>query len=1368
MEVSVNVWVKDESLGDWVPAVVSSKTVAEDSDNETYEITMKCEDDRELKALIKEGEDVDNVKLRNDASDRDVENLINLPYLHEPAIFDIYTYTGPILIATYYNVGLLKSQGIDNPTPLSPHIYAISDAAFRDMIAPVPNANQAILVSGESGAGKTESTKIVLKYLTTVGNSSGGTEVADGSIMDKVLQSNPILEAFGNAKTIRNDNSSRFGKYIDLNFNKRGHLVGGTIRTYLLEKVRLPTQQPGERNFHVFYQMAAGASDEDKADWKMTAMAGILHLGQIQFCEDDDGEGSRLTNDSLTEQSMRNACELLGIESDQLISTLTTPTRDALAKAIYGRIFDWIVTNINYCIHVDPTSVRADIGVLDIFGFECFKYNSFEQLLEYNKEKIEWNLIEHKTQGILAYLDDDASPKQKRDVQFCIQHYAGAVVYNVETFIEKNKDELPKEAVTLMQSSNVTLLSAIFIVDVTDLNDGTGPRRGSLIKDNVVKSVGSQFKGQLISLMEKIMQTKPHYIRCLKPNDENVPDNFNRVRTTEQLRYGGVLEAVRVARSGFPVRLTHSDFYARYRILSNPFHGMTKTLPRVLSVRKIAELALWTGKHTIPFQSVQLGLTKTFLRSDAHDMLESRRSRRLLIAVRIIQAFMKGRQARARVVRGFIARRRVRQIRYTKAAISIQSMCRMISARYSYNCLLYSVVMMQSLHRKWVARTLVEALLKQSRARHKFRCFRSAIISLQCKFKQKRAKEHLRRLRIQAKDRAREAEALAKEKIEEQLNRQREEEVKLMQIETARIEKEREKERLAAKEMQRELERVRNEMSTYAALAAQAENLKQPQAETDALYAEISMLKDLLTAERDHKAQVETDLVEALTLLSNEKRLRLDLEVKTSELNTKTAKVPSKLAEEKQTPRSGAASPAITDGSAASPGHANTWAEVPSPSDSINLANIAGLTAFDDPAPTAAHTSVTSVASIFDDSMEEEGGNSTKDVQSALTNERNIRQCLEDEVSRLRRINAELLAKTQAVTAASSANTTTSSRRGSGGAGASTSSSIDGVRPRSSEDGSSDALQKFYRALDTFHNKMIAGVMIHLWEGSDLNHKIEVKMALSSDCTYFFFAEPKMRRKSFIRDALANMFAPKIQLTNVRVEDMFECLPGGDGAVLDQLPEKDREYAEAALLTIVTKSEGPRPRTLLLLLPSREERNTMLSGLRMMQSAGTTMKALASPPPSGHALSGFYAGQSSTNKTPIGAVDTSPAGVPGKVVDMTSYGRVLSKNLTLTNELNDREAEIISLKKQETVFKETLKAKERMYEQDANVRMQLGRRLEQILLDKEEAKDEIDDLKAHVQKLELMIVDHAQERAQLEAENKHLAKLRNMPHPDDD
>eukprot|EP01032_Pedospumella_encystans_P019342 gene19342-21991_t len=493
MEVGVEVWVKD-TKGDqsWISAVVQAKEYAEDG-----KLTLVAQDEygNEIQfVLADENEELDNIKLKNDESEMDVDNLISLPYLHEPAILcclqqryslsDIYTYTGPILIAMnpfkrvplytnqilelYYNEGLLKSQGIESGNHLPPHVYAIADAAYREMMRVIMSgfgahgstssksphstqapANHSILISGESGAGKTESTKIVLRYLTTVGNSTGDMNVESGSVMDKVLQSNPILEAFGNARTLRNDNSSRFGKFIELSFNKRGHLIGGVIRTYLLEKVRLPTQQRGERNFHIFYQLAAGGSEEERERWGFSSIedfdyvlhggvfelksmddkqefqllkhaletlnfapadqvslldmtAALLHLGQVNFIgvHSGEGEGSAVADDVESRRSLAKAAELLGLDVNAIAQTLTQRTivardesyikkltplqasdaRDAVAKAIYGKLFDWIVRTINVSIVVEAKLVRSSIGVLDIFGFECFVHNSFEQL----------------------------------------------------------------------------------------------------------------------------------------------------------------------------------------------------------------------------------------------------------------------------------------------------------------------------------------------------------------------------------------------------------------------------------------------------------------------------------------------------------------------------------------------------------------------------------------------------------------------------------------------------------------------------------------------------------------------------------------------------------------------------------------------------------------------------------------------------------------------------------------------------------------------------------------------------------------------------------------------------------------------------
>lgn len=960
------------------------------------------------------------MKLRNDESESNADNLISLPYLHEPAILfclerryshgDIYTYTGPILIAMnpfkkvplysnqileiYYNDGLLKSQGIESGTHLPPHVYAIADSAYRLMMQTImsghgsftssqlrggagvaaQSANHSILISGESGAGKTESTKIVLRYLTTVGSSTGSIETESGSVMDKVLKSNPILEAFGNARTLRNDNSSRFGKFIQLNFNKRGHLIGGVIRTYLLEKVRLPSQQRGERNFHIFYQLFAGATEIELIRWDFKAIeqyeyvlqggiyklqtiddkfeygqlkhalnilsfseqdqshlldltAALLHLGQVKFLAtiDGEGEGSVVTSDS--QQYLAIFAKLCCLDISDVIRTLTvrsivareetyekkltavqaSDARDAVAKAIYGRIFDWIVRTINLSIQVDTKLVRSSIGVLDIFGFECFVHNSFEQLcinytnetlqqqfnqyifkmeqIEYQKEKIEWSfiefpdnqdcldLIEHRVNGILAMIDDECrlpsssdtklasrmykayeqnhrfavSTTQKRDHQFCINHYAGAVVYSSITFVEKNKDELPKEASSLLQGSKQSLLSilfstlssstsAVFEIGMITIEAQQAPvsrrevdkaalsssRRSTTGSNISMASVGSQFKEQLHSLMESIYATTPHYIRCLKPNDLNVPDNFDRIRIAEQLRYGGVLEAVRVARSGFPVRLSHADFFARYRPLANPFSVVTKELPAFCHKEKVpfdkmksycemllsalwdesmpsnnpsplktndtlnkpsrrrscvSDQSLWKNKVTIVKESVQLGLSKVFLRKPAHDVLESRRSRRILSAARRIQARFRCKKMRSwylalrmavnliqNMTRGMLARRKLKSLQQRRAILMIQSYYRMFTKRSKFLALVKSVNALKGKFRIGKSKEKVSAIRKVFHilrlqrifrgivCRYQYRKYRSALVSLQCRLRRIRAKEELKQLRIAAKD----------------------------------------------------------------------------------------------------------------------------------------------------------------------------------------------------------------------------------------------------------------------------------------------------------------------------------------------------------------------------------------------------------------------------------------------------------------------------------------------------------------------------------------------------------------------------------------------------------------------------------------
>lgn len=713
---------------------------------------------------------------------------------------------------------------------LDPHVFAVADRSYRQMMAE-GRKSQSILISGESGAGKTESTKIVMSYLTTLGGM--GTEQhskAEGelSVMERVLQSNPVLEAFGNARTLRNDNSSRFGKFIELGFSRAGHLMGAKVQTYLLEKVRIAFHASGERNYHIFYQLLRGASDEQKTKYQLSVedsgglelpncfhltkqggapqlreytdedsfaytvkamralgwtedtidnvlsiIAGLLHLGQTQFVkvESDSGQDAAGIEDV---EALKRTCSLLGVDVEKMTLALTqrvvvargeeikteltvdraTDSRDALAKTIYGALFLWVVDQVNQSIKWEKDEeIRSSVGVLDIFGFECFAINSFEQLCinftnealqqqfnkfifkleqaEYESEKIEWafisfpdnqdclDTIQQKKTGILAMLDDEcrlpkgsdrnyakrmyeqwipdkdqtvsentrfsATKVQQAKAIFCVRHFAGIVEYRVETnFMEKNKDEVPLTAQNLLETAPSQLMQDVYATQKKETEDsnsaaeaaGGGSKRGPTKQ----RTVGQQFKEQLSTLIASVEKTDPHYIRCLKPNDAAKPKLLTRKRLTEQLRYGGVLEAVRVARAGYPVRMVHQEFFQRYRMLlpavpdkilpwNMEGHNAQKLCVKLLDecldegqrhkekvmdpkeagisrFEKIRRMQHQPIPLVFPKTDVQLGLTKVFMRKPPHDALEAHRVFHHAASATLIQCWLRGLEKR--------------------------------------------------------------------------------------------------------------------------------------------------------------------------------------------------------------------------------------------------------------------------------------------------------------------------------------------------------------------------------------------------------------------------------------------------------------------------------------------------------------------------------------------------------------------------------------------------------------------------------------------------------------------------------------------------------------------------------------------------
>ncbi|TYJ24105.1 hypothetical protein E1A91_A08G238000v1 [Gossypium mustelinum] len=711
-----------------------------------------------------------------------VDDMTKLSYLHEPGVLqnlktryelnEIYTYTGNILIAInpfqrlphIYDSHMMQQYKGAPFGELSPHVFAVADVAYRAMIN--ESKSNSILVSGESGAGKTETTKMLMRYLAFL----GGRVATEGrTVEQQVLESNPVLEAFGNAKTVRNNNSSRFGKFVEIQFDKHGRISGAAIRTYLLERSRVCQVSDPERNYHCFYLLCAAPAEEvekyklgkpqsyhylnqsrcyelvgvsDAHDYLATrramdivgisekeqeaifrVVAAILHLGNIVFAKGKEVDSSVPKDDQakfhLNTTAELLMCDVKALEDALCKRVMVTPeevikrsldpqsatvSRDGLAKTLYSRLFDWLVDKINNSIGQDPNS-NFLIGVLDIYGFESFKANSFEQFCinftneklqqhfnqhvfkmeqeEYTKEKINWSyiefvdnqdvldLIEKKPGGIVALLDEACmfpksthetfanklyqtfknhkrfiKPKLSR-TDFTIAHYAGDVLYQSDQFLDKNKDYVVPEHQDLLGVSKCPFVAGLF-----------PPLPEETSKSSKFSSIGSRFKLQLQQLMETLNSTEPHYIRCVKPNNQLKPAIFENQNIMQQLRCGGVLEAIRISMAGYPTRKPFFEFINRFGLLCP--EALEGNYDEKAACQKILEKAGLEG--------FQVGLTKIFLRAGQMAELDARRAEVLSSAAKTIQ----------RRIRTHISRRRFLAVR--KASVDIQSICRGVLA----------------------------------------------------------------------------------------------------------------------------------------------------------------------------------------------------------------------------------------------------------------------------------------------------------------------------------------------------------------------------------------------------------------------------------------------------------------------------------------------------------------------------------------------------------------------------------------------------------------------------------------------------------------------------------------------------------------
>ncbi|CCF57947.1 hypothetical protein KAFR_0D02990 [Kazachstania africana CBS 2517] len=639
----------------------------------------------------------------------------------------IYTYIGHVLISVnpFRDLGIYTDATLEhykgkNRLEVPPHVFAIAEAMYYNLKS--YNENQCVIISGESGAGKTEAAKRIMQYIAAASTTHSD---SIAKIKDMVLATNPLLESFGCAKTLRNNNSSRHGKYLEIKFNSQFEPCAGNITNYLLEKQRVVGQIKNERNFHIFYQFTKGASEnyrqmfgvqqpdqyiytsasgcisvenmDDVKDFAETIKAmqvigltqqeqdeifrmlsAILWIGNITFIENEEGN-AQVRDTSVTDF----VAYLLQVDSQLLIKSIVertmetnhgmrrgsiyhvplnivqaTAVKDALAKAIYNNLFDWIVDRVNVSLQAFPGADKS-IGILDIYGFEIFEHNSFEQICinyvneklqqifiqltlkseqeEYAREKIQWTPIKYfdnkvvcdliearRPPGIFAAMNDSVATAhadssaadqafaqrlnmfstnphfEPRQGKFVIKHYAGDVTYDINGITDKNKDQLQKDLVELLSTTQNTFVNTIFPAEV----DKESKRRPPTAGDKIIKSANE--------LVETLSKAQPSYIRTIKPNQTKSPNDYDDQQVLHQIKYLGLQENVRIRRAGFAYRQTYDKFVERFYLLSphcsyaGDYTWQGDTLDAVKYILLDA---------SVPEKEYQLGVTSVFIKT---------------------------------------------------------------------------------------------------------------------------------------------------------------------------------------------------------------------------------------------------------------------------------------------------------------------------------------------------------------------------------------------------------------------------------------------------------------------------------------------------------------------------------------------------------------------------------------------------------------------------------------------------------------------------------------------------------------------------------------------------------------------------------
>nr|XP_033945092.1 myosin heavy chain, skeletal muscle, adult-like isoform X2 [Pseudochaenichthys georgianus] len=743
---------------------------------------------------------LDDIRPMNPPKFDKLEDVALLTHLHEPAVlfnlkeryaaWMIYTYSGLFCVTVnpykwlpVYNPEVVSGYRGKKRQEAPPHIFSISDNAYQYMLK--DRENQSILITGESGAGKTVNTKRVIQYFATIASVGDSSKKdfahclsSQGNLEDQIIQANPLLEAFGNAKTVRNDNSSRFGKFIRIHFGTKGKLASADIETYLLEKSRVTFQLPAERSYHIFYQIMSNKKPElidmmlittnpydypfisqgeltvlsindteelmatDKAIdilgfnaeekvgiYKLTGA--VMHYGNMKFKQKQREEQAEPDGTEVADK----VAYLMGMNSADLLKALCYPrvkvgneyvtkgqtpqqvnnASGALSKAVYEKLFLWMVTRINQ--QLDTKLPRQHfIGVLDIAGFEIFEMNSLEQMCinftneklqqffnhhmfvleqeEYKKEGIVWEFIDfgmdlaacieliEKPMGIFSILEEECMfpkatdgsfknklydqhlgknsifqkpkpSKGKAEAHFSLVHYAGTVDYNLSGWLEKNKDPLNDTVVQLYQKASLKLLSQLFATYSTA--DADGSKRSAKKKGSSFQTVSALFRENLNKLMSNLRSTQPHFVRCIIPNETKTPGSMDHQLVLHQLRCNGVLEGIRICRKGFPSRILYGDFRQRYRILN------ASAIPegQFIDSKKASEKLL--SSIDVDHSQYRFGYTKVFFKAGLLGLLEEMRDERLAVLMTRIQA----------VSRGYLTRLRLKEMSKKRESVYI-------------------------------------------------------------------------------------------------------------------------------------------------------------------------------------------------------------------------------------------------------------------------------------------------------------------------------------------------------------------------------------------------------------------------------------------------------------------------------------------------------------------------------------------------------------------------------------------------------------------------------------------------------------------------------------------------------------------------